>query len=183
MLETQQSITIDAGIDRVWSYVSEIPKWANLMPGCQDCTVIDAHDSRWVLKVGVGGLVRTVRVLVHVDEWDAPGRVGFSYRLDGDPVNGTGSYIALRKSAQETDVSFSLRVIGSGPLAPMWEAMCRPLLPQLARSFAGKLKAEIERTPGAAEPPHSTESDAPSVVLRMAGKLRALWRAVFGQPG
>jgi hypothetical protein len=26
----------------------------------------------------------------------------------------------------------------------MWEAMSRPLLPQLAKSFAAKLKAEIE---------------------------------------
>ena len=47
---------------------------------------------RWTLKVGVGGLVRTVKVQVHVDQWDGPERVLFSYKLEGDPVQGGGSY-------------------------------------------------------------------------------------------
>ena len=75
------------------------------MPGYRECTVIDANDSRWTLKVGVGGLVRTVKVLVHVDEWHEPARVNFSYTLEGDPVQGSGSYTALQKSAEETEVA------------------------------------------------------------------------------
>lgn len=145
MIETEQSISIDATIDSVWVYVQDIRQWASLFPGCRDCTVIDAHDSRWVIKVGVGGLVRTVNVLVHVDEWDAPQRVNFSYKLEGDPVVGSGSYIASQTSADRTEVTFRVRVAGSGPVAPMWEAMSRPLLPTLAKSFAGKLKTEIEK--------------------------------------
>ena len=155
MIETEQTISIDAAIDSVWGYVNDIQKWANLMPGCQACTVIDADDSRWTLKVGVGGLVRTVNVLVHVDQWDGPERVNFSYKLEGDPVMGSGSYIASRKAALETEVTFRVRVEGSGPLAPMWEAMCRPLLPQLAKSFAGQLKAEIEKAAGALASTHA----------------------------
>jgi hypothetical protein len=38
-----------------------------------------------------------------------------------------------------------IRVSGSGALAPMWEAMSRPLLPRLAKSFAEKLEVEIEK--------------------------------------
>jgi carbon monoxide dehydrogenase subunit G len=145
VIETEQTISIIADVDSVWGYVNDIQKWARIMPGCQSCTVIDASDSRWILKVGVGGLVRTVNVLVHVDQWDGPERVNFSYKLDGDPVTGSGSYVASRKAALDTDVTFRVRVEGRGPLAPMWEAMCKPLLPQLAKSFAGKLKAEIEK--------------------------------------
>jgi hypothetical protein len=33
----------------------------------------------------------------------------------------------------------------------MWEAMSRPLLPKLAKSFAEKLKTEIESTPPVSE--------------------------------
>jgi carbon monoxide dehydrogenase subunit G len=180
VIETEQTVSIDSAVDSVWGYVNDIQKWANLMPGCQACTVIDAHDSRWTLKVGVGGLVRTVNVLVHVDQWDGPERVNFSYKLEGDPVIGGGSYIALRKAAHETDVTLRVRVEGSGSMAPMWEAMCRPLLPQLAKSFAGKLKADIEKAAGALASQRAVVTEAPSVFAAIGKRLRNLRQMIFG---
>jgi carbon monoxide dehydrogenase subunit G len=144
MIETEQTISISAPIEGIWAYVQDIRRWANLFPGCRECVVVDEHDSRWILKVGAGGLVRTVNVLVHVDRWDGPQRVDFSYQLEGDPVRGSGSYSALRKSEHATDITLSVRVQGSGTMAPMWEAISRPLLPKLAKHFAAKLKTEIE---------------------------------------
>ena len=160
MIETQQTVLIDTAIESVWDYVQDMRKWANLMPGMQECTVIDATDSRWTLKVGAGGMVRTVHVLVHVDEWDEPERVSFSYKLEGDPVEGGGAYIAARKGAHETEVTMRVRVAGSGSMAPLWEAISRPLLPQLAKSFAKKLKAEIEKAAGASASQDAVATDA-----------------------
>jgi carbon monoxide dehydrogenase subunit G len=159
MIEVEQAVLINARIERVWQYVKDMRRWAALLPGYRECAVIDAHDSRWILKVGVGGLMRTVRVLVHVDEWQEPARVTFSYTLEGDPVQGGGSYIASPGAADETAVTLRLTVAGSGPLAPMWEAMSRPLLPKLAKSFAERLKTEIETaSPGV---PPSAAATAP----------------------
>jgi carbon monoxide dehydrogenase subunit G len=155
MIETERSVLIDADIGIIWAYVEDIRRWAALFPGCRDCTVIDARDSHWVLKVGAGALVRTVNVRVHVDEWCAPGRVEFSYRLEGDPVQGSGSYLASPKSENETEVTLTVRVEGSGPMAPLWEAISKPLLPQLARSFAERLKVAIEK---------ARQADGPSEV-------------------
>jgi carbon monoxide dehydrogenase subunit G len=178
VIETEHAISIDAAIDSVWGYVNDIQKWASLMPGCRTCTVIDANDSRWTLKVGVGGLVRTVNVLVHVDQWDGPERVSFSYKLEGDPVTGGGSYNASRKAALETEVRFRVRVEGSGPLAPMWEAMCKPLLPQLAKSFAGQLKAEIEKSAGPPASQDAVVTEAPSVFAAIGKRLRNFRRTL-----
>src|SRR5579864_5652085 len=108
MIETEQTVVIGAAIDSVWAFARDIRGWAALMPGMQDCEVIDDDNSRWTLKVGVGGLVRTVRVQVHVDEWDGPGRVLFSYRLEGDPVKGGGAYAAARKGPNETEVTLQV---------------------------------------------------------------------------
>jgi carbon monoxide dehydrogenase subunit G len=174
MIETEQSILIGVGIDGVWDYAQDIRKWANLFPGCRECTVVGAHDSRWILKVGAGGLVRTVNVLVHVDRWAGPERVDFSYRLESEPVLGGGSYIASRKGRAGTEVVLKVRVEGSGPMAPMWEAMSMPLLLQLAKSFAGKLKAEIEKAAGIAV------VDKPSVFAAIGLWLRNLWRLLSG---
>jgi carbon monoxide dehydrogenase subunit G len=147
VIETEQSISINSGIDNVWEYVKDIRNWANLMPGAQTCTMINPEDSCWTLKVGAGGLVRTVTVLVHVEKWDAPTHVKFSYKLEGDPVVGAGFYNASPTSAHDTEIKLRIRVEGSGPMSRLWEAMSTPLLPQLVRSFAGRLKVEIEKAP------------------------------------
>jgi carbon monoxide dehydrogenase subunit G len=147
MIETSQSILIDASIDDVWGYVKDIRRWASLFPGCRDCTVTDERDSRWILKVGAGGLVRTVNALVHVDQWSGPERVDFSFELEGDPVQGSGSYVASRAGDHATEVTLNVCVAGTGPVAPLWEAVSRPLLPTLAKHFARQLKAEIEKEP------------------------------------
>jgi carbon monoxide dehydrogenase subunit G len=178
VIDTEQSIVIDAAIESVWDYVKDIRRWAELMPGCRSCEIIDAHDSRWVIKVGVGGLVRTVNVRVHIERWDGPGRVDFGYTLEGDPVVGGGSYVARRKSALATEVTMSVRVAGSGPLAPLWEAMSRPLLPQLVKSFAGQLKAAIETAAGVPQLPGTVGTRVTPRFAVIVKWLANRWRAI-----
>ena len=159
--------------------MKDIRRWAELMPGLQDCDVITEDDSHWVLKVGVGGLVRTVKVDVHVDEWDGPARVFFSYKLQGDPVKGGGSYHAVPTGPHSVEMTLSLSVEGSGPMAPMWEAMGGPLLPKFALAFAeqlaGGIEAEYRQSAGevVSGPASSAKKDGPFALLLW------LWQALF----
>jgi ketosteroid isomerase-like protein/carbon monoxide dehydrogenase subunit G len=172
MIEAEHALPVMAGIDDVWDYVKDIRRWANLFPGCRECEVLDTNDSRWTLKVGAGGLVKTVKVRVHVERWDGPNGVDFEFALEGEPVKGGGSYRAERKGSRETGISLRVRVEGSGPMAPMWEAVSKPLLPQLAKAFAGQLKVEIEKTCGVV-----ATAPAPSFLSRwIAAILRLLSR-------
>jgi carbon monoxide dehydrogenase subunit G len=176
MIDTEQTVVIDAAIGDVWNYASDINRWAALMPGMRECEVIDADDSKWTIKVGVGGLVRTVKVNVHVDQWDGPERVFFSYKLDGDPVQGGGTYVARPVGPTQTEVALTVRVEGGGPMAPMWEAMGKPLLPQLAKGFANQLKAAIE-----AEHASAGTATAEKPARGLLAWLRSLWRALTGR--
>lgn len=179
MIEAEHSLVIDAGIESVWDYVRDISRWAELFPGCRECEIIDENQSRWVIKVGTGGMIKTVNVLVQVDQWDGPGRVDFSYRLEAEPVVGVGSYTAARKSDVETEVGLKMRIEGGGQMAAMWEAVCKPLLPQMAKSFSGKLKADIEAlTPATASIP----VEKLSLGERLVNWLRNLWWALLGSP-
>ncbi len=153
MIEAEHSVTIDTGIDPVWDYVRDIRKWALLFPGCSDCEVIDERNSKWVIKVGAGGMIKTVNVLVDVHNWDGPGRVDFTYKLESEPVTGSGSYTAQKQGDAATEITLQLTVSGSGAMAPMWEAMCKPLLPQMAKAFSGKLKSDIESGQGIPQAP------------------------------
>lgn len=183
MIATEQTVIIDAAIERVWQYARDIPGWAKLMPGLQDCQVVDEDTSRWTLKVGAGALVRTVRVAVTVDRWAGPEEVDFTYALEGDPVKGGGTYRARRLGPSETEVALAVRVEGTGPMAPMWEAMGRPLLPKFAQSFAEQFKAEIEQGGDAPKPATSDMGSAEPAARRtgVIGRLGAFFRKLFGR--
>jgi len=180
MIEAEHALVIDTAINNVWGYVQDIRKWANLFPGCRECEVINENDSRWTIKVGAGGLVKTVIVLVHIDQWAGPERVDFSYKLESEPVVGSGSYIAAKQGAGSTQVTLKLQVQGSGPMAPMWEAVGRPLLPQMAKMFSGKLKSEIEANVDVAAVDEVIATETPSLFAAIGNWLRNLWRTIFG---
>jgi carbon monoxide dehydrogenase subunit G len=169
VIEASHTTAINASIDTVWDYVKHIEKWAALFPGCRECELINSDDSRWTLKVGAGGMVKTVTVLVHIDNWAGPDAVDFSFRLASEPVTGSGNFRATQLGANTTEICMGVQVIGSGAMAPMWEAMSKPLLPQLAKSFASQLKAEIEQIPVA----------RPSLLAALATSLRQLFRRLF----
>lgn len=175
MIEAQHQVVIGTGIENVWDYVQDISKWALLFPGCRECEIIDDNHSKWIIKVGAGGLVKTVNVLVHVEQWDGPERVIFSYKLESEPVVGKGSYTATRNGDNETGIELTVTVEGSGQMAPMWEAMCKPLLPQMAKAFSGKLKESIEEINGI-----KGVEKRPSLLGRIGGWCRKIWQGLFG---
>lgn len=168
MIEAQHTSTVAVPLQQVWDYVVDIRNWADLMPGLQDCEIIDADNSRWVIKVGVGGMVRTVKVAVHVEEWAGPERARFSFKLEGDPVQGGGTYLAV-SHGDTTEFTLAIQVIGSGPVAPMWEALGRPVLPTFVKAFADKLKGKIEEAAGTPCP-----ADEPDAAKR--GWLKKLFQ-------
>jgi carbon monoxide dehydrogenase subunit G len=182
MIETTQSVLADAGIDTAWAYARDIARWAEIMPGFQSFTLESEDDSRWVLKVGVGGLVRTVKVKVHVDRWAGPERVDFTFDLEGDPVAGGGSYVASAQG-DRTEIALTVQVRGSGPMAPMWEAMGGPLLPKFAHGFAEQLKAGIEESAraGGAEAAAPAKATAPRPAQTYVARLIAWLRQLLGR--
>jgi carbon monoxide dehydrogenase subunit G len=175
MIETEQGVTVAAPIGTVWAHAEDMARWAEIMPGFQSFEIIDADHSRWRLKVGAGGLVRKVSVLVEVTRWAGPEAVDFTFALEGDPVKGEGTYRAAPLGASETSMVLQVRVNGQGPMAPMWEAMGSPLLPRFARSFAEELKRRIE-----AEAPEAPEMSAGPVAARKPSLLARLRAWLFG---
>ena len=180
MIETRQQVSIAAPIDATWNYARDVERWAEIMPGYQTCEIVDEDNSLWVLKVGVGGLVRTVKVDVRVAEWAGPERVDFTFRLRGDPVEGNGSYHALPDGNGNTDVTLHVCVNGSGPMAPMWEAMGGPVLPRFAKGFAEELKVRIEAAAGTTAPSPEPRGAAAAIRPSLLGRVLAWLRALFG---
>jgi len=180
MIETEQTVTVDCGIDATWAYAKDFQRWASIMPGYQTCEIEDEDNSRWILKVGVGAMVRTVKVRVRVEEWAGPERVNFSFKLEGDPVIGSGAYVAAPNDPGHTAMTLRVRVEGSGPMAPMWEAMGGPVLPKFAKHFAEELKTRIEAANAGAAPQAAIPAQSASPFEILKKWVRAVRNALFG---
>ena len=146
MLETHESFEVHAPIERVWAYASDMRNWAANMPGYDSFEPLNEMDSRWTLKPKVGPFRRTVQMLVHVAEWEAPRHIGFQMRSENDPVEGTGAFDAQELGPSLTGVTLSLRLDSHGPMAGMMESMARPVLPRMAKSFAEAMARDIEQS-------------------------------------
>ncbi len=147
-LESQESFVVRAPREAVWSYTSNMRNWAANMPGYESFEQINETDSRWTLQVKLGPFKRTVRMLVHIAEWDEPRHVSFDLHSETDPVNGTGGFDAEEIGESETSVTLRLRIDSTGPMAGMMESMAKPVLERMQRSFAQAMTADIEQRGG-----------------------------------
>lgn len=78
-----------------------------------------------------------------IGPWGSLGRAGTGglfLQARGRARGRQRTYTASPKGPNGTEIYLQVAVEGSGQMASMWEAMCRPLLPQLAQSFANELK-------------------------------------------
>ena len=175
MIANEHTFVIGTSIDKVWNYVEDIRGWASIFPGHQDCKLINDNDSEWTIKVTAAGVTRTDKVQVHVEEWDGPERVNFVFNVDDLPVEGNGTYVAKKISDNETEVLLKVAIIGSGPMAPMWEAVGTPLLPEFVKTFAEKLKAEIELAAGVGT---KSADDIGFVVPMVKGVVKSTFAAI-----
>ena len=144
-LESQESFVVRAPRQAVWSYTSDMRNWAANMPGYESFEQISQTDSRWTLSLKLGPFKRTVKMLVHITDWDEPERVAFLLKSETDPVNGEGGFVATEQGADETSVELRLRIDSTGPMAGMMESMAKPVLVRMQKSFARSITEDIER--------------------------------------
>ncbi len=144
-LESQESFVVQASRELVWAYTSDMRNWASNMPGYQSFEQLNENDSRWTLQLKLGPFKRTVRMLVHISEWDEPRHVSFDLHAETDPVNGTGGFDAEESGEHATSVTLRLRIESSGPMAGMMESMAKPVLERMQRAFALAMTSDIER--------------------------------------
>lgn len=172
MLEHQESFAVDVDGDAVWAFVHDMGNWAASVPGYESYEVIDEKNSRWTVKVKLGALTRTVRVKVTVTEWVEPKRVAFALVGETEPITGTGSFDAEPgDEAGTTNVRLGVSVAGSGSMASAMEAMSRPIIPRLSRTFAAALRRGIE---GDATDPKPRPTDRRGLRQIVANTIRTV---------
>ena len=191
MAEHTHSLTSTVSADIVWSFVSDMDRWAPFLLGYQKHDKRSDSESIWTIKGDVGSLTRIVDFRVLITEWIEPERVSFTLEGIGEPMRGEGSFrlealdpeqaAAQAPAAEEPTVgllvrlwtalvrrvlgrgsderrahsaaraepaavrlTFHLSLTPEGTMAPMINAMIRPVMVATAEDLAQRIVAHLE---------------------------------------
>src|SRR5437667_12905886 len=75
MPEWTVAFDVNAPVEKVWSFLSDMQQVGRCVPGVENVEVLDATHARWTLTVKIGPLSQTIKVLTETLE-QIPLRLG-----------------------------------------------------------------------------------------------------------
>lgn len=136
MPQMKPSFTINAPVEKVWAYMSDMKNVGSCVPGCE-VTIIDDVTSDWAMTVKMGPLKKTIEMTNHVIKQDDENH-HVEFKCDGDMVDciGVGTMTAQDGG---TFVDFSLTLEAKGPGAQMIDRLINGKLPEYQEYFVEKV--------------------------------------------
>lgn len=93
MPEHTYETTLAVPVPKLWDFVQDMDNWAPFVHGYQEHEKISDSNSIWTLKGDVGVLSRTVKLDVHITQWDERERVEFTLEGINEQVSGGGTFL------------------------------------------------------------------------------------------
>ena len=112
-------IELDIPIQNIWDFISQMDKWAPLVPGYVEHKVINDKQSTWKFKADIGVMQKTVSLKIDITEWLAPTMVAFNLTERSGNFSGKGYFEAVKQSDKETKMTGYLQVTANGMMGPM----------------------------------------------------------------
>ncbi|MBY7144266.1 SRPBCC family protein [Virgibacillus sp. NKC19-3] len=128
-------IELDIPIENVWSFVSDMDKWAPLVPGYVDHKMISHKQSTWTFKGNIGVMEKVVSLKIDIIEWQAPTRVTFHLTGVNENVTGDGYFEASTVKGRRTKMTGYLDITAKGMMSPMINPVLKTLVPKKGKQL------------------------------------------------
>lgn len=135
------SFEVDAPIDRVWPFLSDMRQVGRCIPGVEDVEVLDDRRARWDLRVRMGPLSQSMRITTETVEQVPPQHGKFRGNADLVELIGT---IDLTPAGPRTKVVYTMSVSAKGPLSRILDNFIRSKLKAQTEEFAANVKRALE---------------------------------------
>jgi carbon monoxide dehydrogenase subunit G len=149
MPDAKYAVEVRAPIAAVWTAVSDMDRWAPLIPGYVSHDKVRDAESLWTLKGDVGILTKTVTFRVRITEWTEPSNVAFMLEGTDENVVGQGRFVAEPLEAGVSRITGYLELQQRGAKGPMVNGLLKGVMSKLTQSFVETLAREIEMDAGA----------------------------------
>jgi carbon monoxide dehydrogenase subunit G len=134
---------VDIPIEHVWSFVSDINKWAPLVPGYMAHQILNDRQSTWKFKGDLGFVQKTVNLKIDITRWQKPTKVTFNLTGLDENFKGDGYFEATSVNKQLTTITGFLNISVKGLKGPMVNTVLKSFVPkttkQLTESIVKKM--------------------------------------------
>lgn len=148
MATASHTTTVKVSQQEVWSFVSDMEKWAKLVPGYRNHEMISDTQSKWVFAGNVGVLKKSVEVQIDITDWEEPSKISFDLKGLTDKFTGSGYFTAKVIDAQTTEMTGFLEIKAGGIAAPVLNPIFSAILPKatsmLTERVANKIQSEAK---------------------------------------
>ncbi|WP_284139139.1 MULTISPECIES: SRPBCC family protein [unclassified Virgibacillus] len=128
-------IVLDIPIENIWSFVSDMNKWAPLVPGYIEHNIINDRESTWKFKGDIGIMQKTVSLKINIKEWIEPTTVTFDLSGINENFAGDGYFEAEKISDTQTKVTGNLDITAKGMMGPMINSILKSFVPKTAKEL------------------------------------------------
>lgn len=136
-------VVIDLPIEKIWDFVSDMDKWAPLVPGYIEHEIISDMQSTWTFKGDIGIMQKTVKLQVDIKEWIEPTTVTFDLTGLNENFAGNGYFQADALSDNQTKMTGNLDITAKGMMGPMVNAVLKNFVPKTAEDLTNRIAEEI----------------------------------------
>lgn len=134
---------LDIPIEKVWNFVSDMNRWAPLVPGYIEHEILNDKQSTWTFKGDIGIMQKTVKLQINITEWKEPSLVTFDLTGLNENFAGNGYFKAAAISNSKTEMVGNLDITAKGVMGPMVNAILKSFVPKTATDLTKAIAEEI----------------------------------------
>lgn len=139
------TVELDLGIQDIWNFVSDMDRWAPLVPGYIEHEIISDEQSTWTFKGDIGIMQKTVKLQIDITKWDEPTEVTFDLTGLNENFGGNGYFRAEAISDDKTEMTGHLDITAKGMMGPMINAILKNFVPKTAEELTVAVANQIEK--------------------------------------
>ncbi|WP_432361546.1 CoxG family protein [Sporosarcina sp. UB5] len=134
---------LDIPIEKVWDFVSDMNRWAPLVPGYIEHEILSDKQSTWTFKGDIGIMQKTVKLQIDITEWKEPSLVTFDLTGLNENFAGNGYFKAEAISDSETIMHGNLDISARGMMGPMINTILKSFVPKTTEDLTNAIAEEI----------------------------------------
>jgi len=134
---------LEIPIEKAWNFVSDMDKWAPLVPGYIEHEILNDRQSTWTFKGDIGIMQKTVKLQIDITEWTEPSLVTFDLKGLNENFSGNGYFSAEEISDSNIKMTGNLDITAQGMMGPMINSILKSFVPKTAQELTNAVADKI----------------------------------------
>lgn len=137
-------LKVSTPIENVWSFMSDMDKWAPLVPGYMEHKLLSNRQSIWKLKGDISVIQKTISVKIDITEWKKPAKISFDITGLNENFTGNGYFKVERILGRETQIAGYLNISVKGMMRPLINPVLKTFIPKTIEQLLNKAATKMK---------------------------------------